>query len=743
MNRFIFLFLFSFFSLIALESHADFVRDSGIDLDASQLVIDFTAPVLLPHLEGEYPAFECFGFFESPVTVSFQSIGMTDPDNLTAVLQNTANGGCFRQAGTYELDVFVQDKAGNTAFSSVFPVVIEVLPSDPHPSQITHHVTYDDNNKATPSLANDSDKTIYTLILKDFAGNPVTQIDGDDIQLPAGYVVDTNGQTDANTGLSFLDGFANQEVNTDAAWIQLSFKAKAPTVAKVGDHLARFTDDWSLRMSDIQVADINSAGGVVGGVWNPVSVTTPVRVAFQPLFTLIPKALEDSVMGETQDAIYILDSDYVHPEDPDPPTGSNNASRFFLELQSKDSGISLNSFAVRNEDSWLSYYNNLASNSFSPSVELDTTFYDWGLADPEDDDSWSYYIQKTAGFVRDMSTEKYPLSLVVEGNYSVGGSPISYPMGGSGFHETDVLNPANNNPNDFIDLTTRNGGVSGAGTLGYNSISGGSVPPLGADVVGAVRGVIDSRMTSSSSVLVSGTVGEDARSILYDNALSLIRGIEESCLNPIEQDRALQISVFDTCDVVVVNDGGDVRFASGWNQGIMLLPAGQKTLIVQNANVIIEGNMMYGNPNDAFGIMAINTPLRPFPETGNIFVRSDIQQIVGHLFLEGAFVSNDGDSIWDANTGTDQNQLVFQGTFLTHNTLGGSRITPVRTPWERTNDTLQLVPVEIEDQRLSQIYDLHWVRTGNSMPVHLSNQNAFVLEVKPPLISPPGFVHQE
>lgn len=200
------------------------------------------------------------------------------------------------------------------------------------------------------------------------------------------------------------------------------------------------------------------------------------------------------------------------------------------------------------------------------------------------------------------------------------------------------------------------------------------------------------------------------------------------------------------------------------------------TIIAERANIVINGDISYRNQEASLGIMATTDQLIGYPQTGNVFVASNIQKIQAMIYADGTLMSfpygNENivtvdlinaqrPSTWDlSNTSEYQKQLIFIGHIFTKNTLGGSILDArghFSTPWE---DALENTEA---NRRKAQKYDYHMIRrysptfdtTGNyeqdpQIDVHClpqidiparcdANRHAFVIRQSIVSQLPPGF----
>ncbi len=319
------------------------------------------------------------------------------------------------------------------------------------------------------------------------------------------------------------------------------------------------------------------------------------------------------------------------------------------------------------------------------------------------------------------------LSLSTKIEYQVAGSTIKYPAGGAG-----------------LDSTL--GGVSPLDVIGYNADI--TVPIVGADIEGGVIGSLEKMEIQPKATIQTFNVSESTaklRDQITENVFRLARGSSN-----VRTPGTFSTSWFDEYDVVIVKvEDGNVIFPGG------NLPAGRKTLIIQNGNFIIEGDMTYQNPEDSFGVILIND-VQNDHSTGNIFVRSSVRSMVGSYYADGGLMTNDEavPTVENSSNAEAANftQLILTGTLFSQNTLGGSMITDDNgnyyTPWGTT-----------QNKDAARLYDLHYVRRyqkdlvapagdddniSNCAPSAGncdSNENAFVIRIdrKASVAPPPGF----
>ena len=244
-------------------------------------------------------------------------------------------------------------------------------------------------------------------------------------------------------------------------------------------------------------------------------------------------------------------------------------------------------------------------------------------------------------------------------------------------------------PNNYCDST----GIEGF-TIGAN-ISG--------NILTSGTSAIQSQ--SSTAVDLGGIEVKDIREETTANAYEIIRGMAPI---PLEENQVITENFLEEKDVFYYSGGtvkiepltGDYAFS------------GVKTLLIEDGNLLIAGDMQYAGPTDSLGVILINSNIGEKPDTGNIFVNKDVKKFVGTYFADGSLTSTtktgETNSIPDIGDELDRDadrggvldkQLLLEGTLFTKNTLGGSYLDPMQNPWGEEDD--------IAD---AQKYDLHFVR---------------------------------
>ena len=680
--------------------------DSGINWTASTMQVSFTRPAGITE-----PAFSCFGTTtENPPFSAQATLESLGYDNQA----NPRIENCFQQAGNYTVTIALIDNAGNLNSNQVFR--FRIAPSDPSA----------ENSSVGPAnctqIADGSQPCALHVTLRDEFLNPVTQINEAEIFSDTEDFAD-----DANLETSFREGLWVDDVPlpnvgapaeiSDASLadgvVGFSLKAFAPSIAKVGYYLAKLVNrDLSL---SARVPEIDDAGEVTG---NPsITISSPVSVQFENPFSFRPGGTsfiwssEEGAHGEI--SVSLSGANF-------PPTPRGTLFNQNPDFEYIDENIPENGMVF-----------DFADGERTPRFE--TTVRPEGFEE---------------GVV---INDESALALSTEVEYSIdsigGVVTVKYPAGGAGLEN---LNGAGGDPAEHQD-------VIGYGNEGLN------FGIVGADIEGGIIGdarkmVVQALMGSDNTFQIGRSV-EDFRKIILENTARLSRGAENVYNNRQSYNFSDDLTFDNEHNTAIV------IFESGNPPGTVVisapltLPQGKNTLIIKNGNLIIEDSVKYdeNQQEDSFGFILVNDNVQDIPpQTGNIFVRSNVRQIAGTFYADGGLMTNDAPTPTIENASNLESgntvQLLLNGTLFTRNTLGGSLI---------QNDNNFFYPWGVTaDQAVARKYDLHYVRRyindlhaddgqpddnkGNCAPEAGQcdqNENAFVIRIdrKAALLPPPGF----
>lgn len=230
-----------------------------------------------------------------------------------------------------------------------------------------------------------------------------------------------------------------------------------------------------------------------------------------------------------------------------------------------------------------------------------------------------------------------------------------------------------------------------------------------------------SGMTSFSAV----------QSIMRKNAVTLLKGVPSQTNLEISKDEFL------TKDVVYI-DGDYVYKDYPAITGIVSTLSEPKTLVVDGADLFIDGNILGGVGK--FGIIVLRdlSPAYGKNVGGNVYIHSDVKNIQANIYAEGSVFTYDGDTSriygddgtyrakWQCRglygepdwSGVYENltkQLFIQGSLVSRNSLGKSDADTLPI----AEGACSVSPCTCDGQESSEayvgqaeLYDLKWLRTG-------------------------------
>jgi hypothetical protein len=636
---------------------------SGINFDTSSISI--TGPA----------GANCLGE-ELPHTFSLSEMGFSTTTQSIPDFGDWSNPSdrCLQVAGTYSMTMNLLDNAGNIQSIPLESFVIKSATPDQNESEFS--VTC--NNP----IANASDTCAVELRLRDQFKNDIEQ-ELDDITLTASLIEDAD---DANEQTRFRAGLRMNGASLGSippfTWkmtdpFSASLSAIAPSIQRVetgieGTYLATVVDrDINFTLSNI--SKINTNGTVLEEYFQfsdlPMTLRFGTPIEITPGF-----AAERIDFGDHVVINSVLDR----------PSGTIPSDIVTSTLKSVS------------EHLFLDPANNVPDENgiLPPGTQLNESFTFEPVLDTE-----------TKPVVRIITAlnayDEVPenISLVTSAAYTLSGMPVLYPAGAIGQPIANAITDNGFFPEDIVGFNTTNIDLKNIGV----SIEGIVIGDL--DQMYLVGGD-KNKMTTLSSL---HTV--DIREKIIKNAYQLIRNATNITTNANEFNWEL----FNDKDVVVV----DLTEQDLPNATLTLnggtFPAGQKTLIVVNGNVLFAGDYTYDNAaTDSFGLILLRDTAGPEPERGNIFVHSNVQKLSGTLFADGGFFHGDTATRATANMGLRGKQLRLTGSLLARNTIGGSRRVGANffSPWDTSDITT------------ARRYDLHEVRKFDYDDTSIGNPDA-------------------
>jgi len=673
------------------------VLASGIDWEASIMKVEFDPE------NTEVPTFSCFGFSPDRLTSAgaltacssysgtytncaweYLSVLGYDEENIEPEITN-----CFQQAGDYQVSTFLVDYAENVRGPDTSVFTVRAGSPDPDMSSLVGENTCSN----LTLVANGVDTCDVTLDVRDEFGNPVTQLAGETYELAsdADFVVDANsGDYDFLTGTrvdnqvippSSAAGIAlTMALSSDAVTNTFAVSAWAPSIRQVGAYLG-VNEAFNFPFI-LELPAIDESGNV-----DPVEKVTfeydryTIPLGFQPWTTTTFEVLSSppEFLLDVEGQLKIIRNLLL-------PTsgGPNNQVEVFIETIMPD-GL---------------YFEGLPINPIPFVTSVQERILNITLR-LQDEDT---VVSGNSSFAGDV---RYQIN-------DGGTRDIRYPSGalGAGFGEDC------DEADDCDGTTIRLGSV-------------------GASIEGKVIGENDKGVVQDYNAVRLGDIEsiDDIREEVFANAFQITRGLEP---RPQAGNSVFNFNSnwFTNTDVVLI-ENADVKIGNA--SSLSSLPEGSNTLVIRNGNLVVEGAFTYADSLDSFGFILINDEITEAPDTANIFVKDDVKQIAGTFFAEGSIftipnsmiINNDGDvdtaDVTNGHIPDNETQLLFEGTLLTHNTLGGGILldldTNYFTPWRDTIGTSD--PERIEAEK----YDLNFIRSyqpeyDGADPPNQTNTNA-------------------
>ncbi len=690
---------------------AGYVAGVGIDWESSTMMVEFEKENILVRnstcFGATTPDTSCMptGSYTYCVTEDLDTLGYSDTNSSPAIED------CFHEAGNYQVTIELEDFAGNTTVPSVLTFTVKAGSPDPDESELD--VSGCPTDDVNAPIANNDGSCTLNLIVKDKYENPVSQLNGETINM----YLDTLLSMDANNpnedgSISFREGLllAGTVVGTQASpttfllgvdysglgiFKTLNFTALAPTLEKVGNFLSKntaFPLDFVFELPSINVSGAVDTVNLITFRYNQYSP----NIKFRPMIT---SGVE--IPGNKEFIIDVLKPmDIVR--DISNNTGLATVANIMIGVTHHYLPWELKfdpTFFINDGQSAVSPFN-----TTTPPVSETVT-------------------KSATVVVRDSTvnyTENLSFSSVISYNIDNGGTTysVSYPGGsiGAGFGSDCGEDPECEEADVTIKL-------------------------IGASIEGSVLGETDTTKfgTDDNAILVGSNKFTDIREDIFKNAYKIARSLTPKTPSDAVTPLIFDPNWYDTTDVVVVE--GDVEVTND-NASLVdfNIPSGKNTLIIKNGNLIFTDNLIYNDKQDSFGIILINDEVFPFPEKGNIFIKNYVKRISGTFFLEGGLMTNNDVTgggtavdIYGSSNGetTNDTQLLLEGVVLSHNTLGGgyealyaNGATDYLTPWGLVNtlatenesgyeawrSKLTEATTSAEDLMIAKAYDLHMVR---------------------------------
>ena len=685
---------------------------SGLDFSVSKLVIEKIAPVSSAQTKNII------------LDSLFTAPNATDSGDFTIDLNSyrfDANDEfpIFTQTGKYKIWLELDDLAGNETSSSVF--YIDIYPSDANNDK-SNLVNFTCGN----SLANNSDTCTATLTAKDEFGNLIfgrefqayfaeQNTDGNYNLLADTTDQNISAQTAFRNGLRFastesdFEDFDSEQKHTE------TFETATGTISSPGTGKTENIKISSL-VPTIEVCASNDLENFADGRARNTGFLAKNKSRTTTLYFDSPPVLTNGQIDEAGTPVNMFFD----------PT-------FNFGIWAK-AGISDNSggdpsqeFNILLDEEKEIYVQNSTGNTSS----LPTNFqvYLYGQA-PEDTKFDAEELGKN-GNVASGNLDGKGIDFSNSDPSSVAEKSINTHLRGIGDVELSHLQTAFTSQvkiqiaeNDSVRNIIYPGGNFGnqvgkhAGEQTLFSCADGYVIDdteikgftIGANISGNIltSGTSAIQNDESTAVDLGGIEVKDIREETTTNAYEIIRGMD-----PTELNERIEIADFSSGKDVIYYSGGTVQLGEASETFTF---SGVKTIVIEDGNLLIAGDMEYNSPTDSLGVILINSNIGEKPETGNIFINKDVKKFVGTYFADGSLTSTTKmgtyiadipqmSDVIDRDAAGNENvlnkQLLLEGTLFTKNTLGGAMLGEgnLRNPWGEE-------PILDEAQK----YDLHFVR---------------------------------
>ncbi len=656
------------------------VPNSGIDWKRSTLTIENFET----EHESHFDLFKCFrqDAKKLPIKLTFENLGFSGTDSgPITIVQEFETNQCFQTAGKYDLKIRLFDLAGNVTETLVSLVVLpgqlnldksEIVPLSTNryikPGSFVENIS-DDCNKAL-LVANNQDTCRLKLLVKDDFGNI---INGDTVTKDIGVNIKNNKWNNTvievarNPEQAFLAGlrFENDQTETllklnEAGDLNFDIKAAIPSLnvhpKKLGEIRYGQADTFSLPavFEFFSQDKIDEDTSEKEPPLKSKGVEKKVQLTFEPWV----KTMVD-MDKETPQLQYIPFRTWTSfPVRFTTFTSSVLPALFNVKFKSIiKEPLSIQFFKEvadeerpEVEEKVLSVQNN-ESNNYSTELNM-------RVQGPE-------HLSVNKPFVL-LPSVIYPL--LHEGEKKLVEYPTNIVWGESGKDMTFTI-------------------------LGIR-----------ADIEGKTSSAKD----TSGILLSSSGVYRDAREEITRNAFTMVRGRTPKAVTEFNVNKDFE----EDYDVIFIKDQTVKLTGDGEDDSPIVFDQGTKTILIEDGNLLIDRDMVYGGNEDSLGIIMVNKNTNNRVD-GNVFVNARVQEFVGTYFLDGSLMSTEkfqtpsvSDDIENRTISNNENpnaplglQLVLNGTIISQNTIGGADQSPSMGPWGKPLDRV-----------LALRYDLNYIR---------------------------------
>lgn len=249
----------------------------------------------------------------------------------------------------------------------------------------------------------------------------------------------------------------------------------------------------------------------------------------------------------------------------------------------------------------------------------------------------------------------------------------------------------------------------------YNTATTNSGSQYGMKVIGAVASNVSHSLTSgqftTSTSLFSGVDRTTIRNTMNKSIALATRNMKFSNVGltitgasalpgtaPLTISWGIINSDSNTSIMKLVRTTGTNVITLGNGTDFSIL--GKRTIVVVWANLYIKSNMYYtGNSSILWVVIQKDAN----GNGGNLYIDPSITNLVGTYVIDGSVQSYDGTSVLGVSSiSTLKNQLYLYGSFISENTIGGSRMSTPTCP--------RILTIASCNLSMAQQYDLNYLR---------------------------------
>ncbi len=655
--------------------------------------------------------------------------------NLNKHFFDGAKRPIFSQVGLYKIGISVFDTAQNDKAEEVF--YIRIYPGEVDLKMTRASLINDCDTKSI--LANKSDTCDFSLVLKDEYGNLIRETSAIDAYVNnqrmdlSSYFLNNNSAF--VNGIRFATGSEVENRHTvswaspEGALRDFKISSFLPT-ADVGKGAVPNAYILKPKTKSFGLALVHPRVDEKGRIeTSRDKKIIPIKANFKPWVSLFlsdqPSNLPlsasplDIVMRAPFNVCPFLTTQNTTKN---LPSGTNNLQAFIKGHTHE--GLRFYNESGFKDNSWKGYIKNFTGGVFQQGDCITTHLSSQGIV-PSLTTAFTSYVSY---LIDDEGITKR----------------VTYPGGNMGNTFYDLDSESDTRIFDPVDVTPTTD-IDGDGDIdeddnpslgGDNSVISGLI--VGADIEGGFQSGKNNFVYEQSTDLgdqafrLGKNTEKDVREIITRQGYSLIRGVDR--VNPPSSGRLI-------LNLNNLEDGGVTYITNKRKDGTtvplstpnpLVILSGQvgpsssavkHTIVVEDGNILVRGDMNYGHSLSSLGVIMLNSQTQAEPDVGNIFVKNTVSEFVGTYVSDGSILSTlsnnnpSASEIFDreASDGDLSRQLILSGSTLTRNTLGGSWLLNPESPWGSST------------MAEAQKYDFHHLRryspTYAGTPPVQTNQN--------------------